>query len=124
MAAPARRVAQTQAIYAGKDHRLVAAAAADGTRTGAGVQGFEVSLKRLFQNLLVQGSVRTSERLQPRVCRDYQCLYDEFGGFKGVSRCAAYVIDREGTICYRYICPDPRDLPDFEKIKQCLREIK
>src|SRR5450755_5093969 len=50
------------------------------------------------ENLLVQGSVRTSERLQPRVCRDYQCLYDEFGGFKGVSRRAAYVIDREGTI--------------------------
>jgi hypothetical protein len=34
------------------------------------------------------------------------------------------VIDREGTIRYSYICPDARDLPDFEKIKQCLPEIK
>ena len=57
------------------------------------------------------------------VCRDYQCLYDEFGGFKGVSRRAAYVIDREGTIRYSYICPDPRDLTNFEKNKQCLQEI-
>ena len=58
------------------------------------------------------------------VGRDYQCLYDEFGGFKGVRGRAAYVIDREGTIRYSYICPDPSDLPDFEKIKQCFREIK
>ena len=46
---------------------------------------------------------------------------DEFGGFKGVSRRAAYVIDREGTICSGTFA---RDLSDFEKIKQCLREIK
>jgi hypothetical protein len=73
----------------------------------------------------VDGSNLTVSVLSsPRVCRDYQCLYDEFEGFKGVSRHAAYVIDREGTIRYSYICPDPRDLPDFEKIKQCLREIK
>jgi hypothetical protein len=32
---------------------------------------------------------------------------------------AAYVIDREDTIRHSYICPDPRDLPDFETIKQC-----
>ena len=41
------------------------------------------------------------------VCRDYQCLYDEFGGFKGVSRRAAYVIDREGTIRYSYVALIP-----------------
>ena len=58
------------------------------------------------------------------VSRDYECLYDEFGGLQGVSRRAAYAIDREGTIRYSYSCPDPRDLPDFEQIKQCLREIK
>jgi peroxiredoxin len=58
------------------------------------------------------------------VCRDYQCLYDEFGGFKGVHRRTAYVIDREGTIRYSYICPDLGNLPDFEKIDQCLREIE
>ena len=45
------------------------------------------------------------------VCRDYQCLYDEFGGFKGVSRRAAYVIDREGTTRYSYICLDPAIFP-------------
>jgi len=51
-------------------------------------------------------SVRTSGDYNREVCRDYQCLYDEFGGFKGVSRRAAQVIDREGTIRYSYICPD------------------
>ena len=33
------------------------AATADASRPGAGVQGSEVSLKRLFQNLLVQGQL-------------------------------------------------------------------
>ena len=28
------------------------------------------------------------------------------------------------TIRYSYICPDPRDLPDFGKIERCPREIK
>jgi peroxiredoxin len=58
------------------------------------------------------------------VCRDYQRLYDEFRGFKGVSRRAAHVIDSEDAIRCTYICPDPWDVPDFEKLKQCLREIK
>ncbi len=51
------------------------------------------------------------------ISRTYDCLYDDLLGFKGVSKRAAYVIDREGTIRYSYICPDPRELPDFEDIK-------
>lgn len=57
------------------------------------------------------------------VSRAYDCLYEELLGLKGVSRRAAYVIDREGTICYSCVCPDSRDLPDFEEIKKCLRGI-
>jgi hypothetical protein len=40
-----------------------------------------------------------------------------------VIRRAAYVSDREGIIRYSYVCPDPRDLPDFVEIKDCLRSI-
>jgi glutaredoxin-dependent peroxiredoxin len=44
-------------------------------------------------------------------------------GLKGVSRRGAFVIGREGTIRYSYVCPEPSDLPDFEEIKKCLRGI-
>ena len=67
---------------------------------------------------LMPGNIAAVSRRRPLPHAD-----DEFGGFKGVSRRAAYVIDREGTIRYSYICPDPRDLTNFEKNKQCLREI-
>jgi glutaredoxin-dependent peroxiredoxin len=53
----------------------------------------------------------------------YDSLYEELMGLKGVSKRAAYVIDREGKIRYSFVCPDPRDLPDFEEIKKCLRSI-
>jgi peroxiredoxin len=57
------------------------------------------------------------------VSRAYDCLYDEFLELKGVSKRAAYVIDREGRIRYAHVCPDPRDLPDFEAIKRCLGQL-
>lgn len=57
------------------------------------------------------------------VSRAYDCLYDELFELKGVSKRAAYVIDREGRVRYAYVCPDPRDLPDFEAIKRCLSQL-
>ncbi len=56
------------------------------------------------------------------VSRAYDCLYEELLGFKGVSKRSAYVIDREGKIRLSYVS-DQGKIPDFEAIKNCLREI-
>jgi glutaredoxin-dependent peroxiredoxin len=56
------------------------------------------------------------------VSRAYDCLYEELLGFKGVSMRAAYVVDREGKIRFASIS-EPRELPDFEAIKACLKAI-
>ena len=52
----------------------------------------------------------------------YSVLYETFPSFEmqGVSKRAAFVIDKEGVIQYAEICPTPDDLPDFEAIQQTL----
>ena len=52
----------------------------------------------------------------------YSVLYETFPSFEmqGVSKRAAFVIDKEGVIQYAEVCPTPDDLPDFEAIQQTL----
>ena len=56
------------------------------------------------------------------VSREFGVLYDIFPTFEmqGVSKRAAFVIDKEGVIQYAEICPTPDDLPDFTAIQKIL----
>ena len=49
-------------------------------------------------------------------------LYETFPAFdmQGVSKRAAFVIDKEGVVRYAEVCPTPGDLPDFAAIQQTL----
>jgi glutaredoxin-dependent peroxiredoxin len=57
------------------------------------------------------------------VARDYQTLYDDLMGFKGVCKRSAYVIDREGKIRYSSVSEDARVVPNFDEIKACLKQL-
>ena len=50
----------------------------------------------------------------------YGVLYDEFAGLHGVSKRAAFVVDRDGTISYAWVTEDPAVMPDFDAIMQAL----
>ena len=52
-------------------------------------------------------------------------LYETFPSFdmQGVSKRAAFVIDKEGVVRYADICPSPKDLPDFAAIQQTLEGL-
>lgn len=52
----------------------------------------------------------------------YGVLYETFPAFEmqGVSKRAAFVLDKEGVVRYAEICPTPGDLPDFAAIQQTL----
>jgi peroxiredoxin len=52
----------------------------------------------------------------------YDVLYETFPAFdmQGVSKRAAFVIDKEGIIRYAEVCATPGDIPDFEAIQQTL----
>jgi len=64
-----------------------------------------------------------------RVARAYDVAYDSFLPqlnlpMGGVSKRAAFVIDRAGAIQYAESNDDARELPDFDKIKAKLAELK
>ncbi|MCH8540305.1 MAG: redoxin domain-containing protein [Opitutales bacterium] len=56
------------------------------------------------------------------VSKKYDVLFEDLLGFKGVSKRAAFVINKEGTIVYATDSNDPKQLPDFEAMKKVLAE--
>ena len=58
-----------------------------------------------------------------KVSAEYDALYEEYFGMKGVSKRASYVIDKEGTIRHREILQDSGKLPDFKAIQQVLDQL-
>lgn len=50
----------------------------------------------------------------------YDVLFPELIGLKGVSKRAAFVIGRDGTIIYAESSDNPAKLPDFERIRDIL----
>ncbi len=55
--------------------------------------------------------------------RDYDALYEDLLGFKGVAKRAAFVVDKEGEVRYVEVLEKARDLPDFEAIQESLRSL-
>jgi peroxiredoxin len=64
-----------------------------------------------------------------KVARAYDVVYDSFLpqmnlGMGGVSKRAVFIIDRNGVIQYAESNDDARALPNFEKVKVKLAELK
>jgi glutaredoxin-dependent peroxiredoxin len=55
--------------------------------------------------------------------RQYGALYDDLMGFKGVCKRSAFVIDRQGVVRYAEVQADARNLPNFDAIKSCLKQL-
>ncbi len=54
----------------------------------------------------------------------YDLVIDPFAfGMKGVSKRAAYVIDKDGVVQYAEVTPTPGDLPNFVAIKETLEKL-
>lgn len=53
----------------------------------------------------------------------YGCLYDSFGWMKGVSKRAAFVIDKNGIIQYAEVLENAGEQPGFSSIQQTLQSI-
>ncbi len=64
-----------------------------------------------------------------KVANAYGVAYDSFLpqlnlGMAGVSKRSAFVVDRQGVIRYAESNDDPKQLPNFEKIKETLAQLK
>lgn len=55
----------------------------------------------------------------------YGSLYDTFAfGMKGVSKRAAFVIDKEGVVRYAEVLENAGEQPSFEKINETLKSLQ
>ena len=55
---------------------------------------------------------------------DYGVLLDDLMGFGAVSARAAFVIDKDGIVQYSEQTPTPKDLPNFDAIKDTLSKLQ
>ena len=56
-----------------------------------------------------------------KVSFSYGAFYDDFFGMNGVSKRAAFVIDRKGIIKYAEVLDDASNVPDFHNVLEALR---
>jgi glutaredoxin-dependent peroxiredoxin len=64
-----------------------------------------------------------------KIAREYDVMYDSFLpqmnlGMGGVAKRSAFIIDKNGVIQYAESNDDARELPNFDKIKAKLAELK
>ena len=59
------------------------------------------------------------------VSKDFGVLYDIFPTFEmqGVSKRAAFIIDKNGLIQYAEVCASPGDMPDFTAIQSKIASL-
>jgi peroxiredoxin len=74
-------------------------------------------------------SVTLLSDYEHKVANEYQVAYDSFLpqinlGMGGVPKRSAFIVDRDGVIQYAESNDDAKQLPDFDKIKAKLAELK
>jgi peroxiredoxin len=74
-------------------------------------------------------SVTLLSDYEHKVAEQYDVMYDSFLpqinlGMRGVPKRSAFIVDRDGVIHYAESNDDAKALPDFDKIKAKLAELK
>ena len=62
--------------------------------------------------------------LNKKTAADYGVLLPDLGGFGSTAARAAFVIDQQGVVQYSEQTPTPKDLPNFNAIKDTLAKLK
>ena len=61
--------------------------------------------------------------LNKQTASDYGVLLDDLMGFGATSARAAFVVDKDGTVQYAEQTETPKDLPNFDAIKETLGKL-
>lgn len=62
--------------------------------------------------------------LNKEVTRKYDVLFPMLAGIGDTAARAAFVIDKNGIVQYSEQTPTPKDLPDFNKVKEALARLR
>src|SRR4051812_366768 len=80
------------------------------------------TLKRFKQDQ--QLNFRLLSDFNKEVSAEYGCLYDTFSfDMKGVSKRAAFMLDKDGTIRYAEVLENAGNQPDFNAIQHALETV-
>ena len=100
-----------------------------GTYNNANAQVLGISVDSLF----TLGKFKEEQKLNFPLLSDFNkeatkafdVLYEVFPAFEmqGVSKRAAFVIDKEGVVQYAEVCPTPGDQPNYEAIQNTLNTL-
>lgn len=61
--------------------------------------------------------------LNKKTAKDYGVLLEDLGGFGSTAARAAFVIDQNGVVQYAEQTPTPKDLPNFNAIREVLGKL-
>jgi len=67
--------------------------------------------------------VTLASDLNKKTSKDYGVLLDDLLGFGSTAARAAFVIDRNGVVQYSEQTPTPKDLPNFNAIRETLTKL-
>jgi peroxiredoxin len=69
-------------------------------------------------------SVTLASDLNKEVIKKYDVVFPMLAGVGDTAARAAFVIDKAGVVQYSEQTPTPKDLPDFNKVKETLARLK
>jgi peroxiredoxin len=69
-------------------------------------------------------NVTLASDLNKETTRKYDVLFPMLAGVGDTAARAAFVIDKNGVIQYSEQTPTPKDLPNFDKVKETLAKLK
>jgi len=69
-------------------------------------------------------SITIASDLNKTTSADYGVLLDDLLGFGSTSARAAFVVDKEGVVQYAEQTETPKDLPNFDAVKECLGKLQ
>jgi peroxiredoxin len=58
------------------------------------------------------------------VIRSYGVIHEEIMGLKGIAKRSVFILDREGTVRYRWVSEDPSQLPNMDEVKEQVKKAK
>ncbi|MGD1083203.1 MAG: redoxin domain-containing protein [Verrucomicrobiota bacterium] len=61
--------------------------------------------------------------LNKKVIRDYDVVFPNLAGIGDTAARAAFVIDKQGVVQYAEQTPSPKELPNFDAVKQTLTKL-
>lgn len=69
-------------------------------------------------------TIKLASDLNKEVIKKFDVVFPMLAGIGDTAARAAFVIDKNGTVQYSEQTPTPKDLPNFDKVKETLARLK